>query len=37
MVLKPEDMKIAASVAEVGKKRLDGMNGMQELEAICSC
>ena len=35
LFVKPQDVEYAAAVSELGEERLDGMDGMQELEAIC--
>jgi len=34
VVVKPQDVEDAAAVSELGEERLDGVDGMQELEAI---
>lgn len=34
IVVKPQDVEDAAAVSELGEERLDGVDGMQELEAI---
>lgn len=34
LLLEPQNMEDASAILELGKENLDGMNGMQELEAI---
>jgi len=36
LVAEPEDVEDAATVLQLRKKRLDGMDCMQKLESICS-
>lgn len=35
VVGKPEDVEVAASVSQLCQKRLDGMDGMQQLKSSC--